>query len=200
MSISKSQLFVSGNTPPAVTRAIHHCLQIAPVESLGCYLGMPLLHQRITSRTYTFLYEKLKKKLAGWKSKILSQSGRALLIQSVLSAQPSYAMQTFKLPMETVDLLDKHIRRFFWNETDKDRNLHYLSWDKLCQPKWGGLGFKRLRALNIAYLAKIGWQVLIQKDALWVRTLKAKYCSPLDDQRSRNVSPLWRGYAPQPSS
>lgn len=51
-------------------------------EDLGKYLGMPLLKGRMNKHTHSFLSEKVASKIAGCKSKILSQAARALLIQN----------------------------------------------------------------------------------------------------------------------
>lgn len=74
---------------------------------------MPVLHSRITSKTYDFLVEKVRLKLSAWKAKILSQAARVLLIKSVLTALPSYVMQTSRIPAVTLCDVDRHIRMFF---------------------------------------------------------------------------------------
>ncbi|CAN1193797.1 hypothetical protein LINPERHAP2_LOCUS42181 [Linum perenne] len=39
----------------------------------------------------------------------------------------------------------------------------------------GGLGFKSFQGFNLAFLAKLAWQLLIQLDTLWARLLKCLY-------------------------
>lgn len=69
-----------------------------------------------------------------------------------------------------------------------------MSWDALCKPKgYAGLGFKKLRDMNTAFLAKIGWQMIQRPDKLWVHILTSKYGSPLDESHKQNVSTTWRG-------
>lgn len=51
-----------------------------------------------------------------------------------------------------------------------------MSWDKLCVRKEdGGLGFRDLKAFNLALLGKQGWKFVSDRDALVTRLFKAKY-------------------------
>ena len=51
-----------------------------------------------------------------------------------------------------------------------DPKMYWFSWDKVCTPKdEGGLGFRDLKAFNLALLAKQGWRLQTNT------SLKAKY-------------------------
>lgn len=71
---------------------------------LGKYMGIPLLHKRASNISFAPILEKTQKKLSGWKRDCLNMASRASLIKSVLSALPSYYMQTLlptsKRPIE----------------------------------------------------------------------------------------------------
>ena len=56
------------------------------------------------------------------------------------------------------------------------RELLWIAWDKLCRPKadWG-MGFKDLKAFNLALLAKQGWWLLQNQSTLFHQVFKAKY-------------------------
>ncbi|CAL9021082.1 unnamed protein product, partial [Prunus brigantina] len=86
---------------------------------LGKYLGLPLLHSRVTKGTYNGLLDKVQNRLAAWKRKCLSLAGRATLIQAVTSSIPVYTMQTVKLPGSICEDLDRINRDFFWSGSGK---------------------------------------------------------------------------------
>ncbi|XP_031106167.1 uncharacterized protein LOC116010798 [Ipomoea triloba] len=82
-----------------VKRDLKRTMGILVSENLGNYLGVPILQQRVTKQTFTYILEGMKKKLANWKAETLSLAGRKVLIQSVLATLPVYSMQAFKLPV-----------------------------------------------------------------------------------------------------
>lgn len=85
------------------------------------------------------------------------------------------------------------IRRFFWDEMDGNRRLHWLPWRTICLPKkCGGLGIKNLKLMSAAFLAKLGWKLLTETEPLWVQILLAKYGSPLSPKTRQNASFTWR--------
>ena len=53
---------------------------------------------RSKRNTFIELKEKLARKLAGWKEKLLSRAGKEILIKAAAQAVPTYTMSCFKLP------------------------------------------------------------------------------------------------------
>ena len=66
----------------------------------------------------------------------------------------------------------------------------------MCKPKAdGGMGFKDLRAFNLALLAKQGWRLIQNPGSLTHRVLKAKYFSEsnfMEVQIGKKPSYIWR--------
>ncbi|CAN1781937.1 Putative ribonuclease H protein At1g65750 [Linum perenne] len=99
----------------------------------------------------------MRKKLEGWKGNSLSFAGRMTLAMSVLNFIPSYAMQTSVIPVATTKCIDAIIRNFIWGGFSVKTKTHLLSWDHICRSKaQGGLGLRKVRELNQAYLMKLG--------------------------------------------
>ena len=112
---------------------------------------------RSKRNTFNDLKEKLGNKLSGWKEKLLSNANKEILIKSMAQAIPSYTMSCFKLHDALCDDLVGLVRRFWWGQQEIHSKLAWLSWDKMCAPKEErGMGFRDLKASNIALLAKQG--------------------------------------------
>lgn len=118
--------------------SICNVLNIMETDDLGTYLGVPTINGRTSKKEYQFLVDRINGKLAGWKSKLISMTGRATLVQSCLSSVLYYVMQTTKLPKSTCDEIDKISRRFIWGGTNEQRRIHSVAWDTITKPKLGG--------------------------------------------------------------
>lgn len=93
----------------------------------------------------------------GWKGRLLSCVGREILIKAVAQATPTYTMSCFKLPDSLCKELNSMMGNFWWGQKDKERKMAWVTWEKLCTPKEeGGMGFRDLKAFNLALLAKQG--------------------------------------------
>ena len=98
------------------------------------------------------------------------------LIKAMAQAILAYTMRVFKLPDTLCDEMTSMVSSFWWGQTNGRNKLAWLSWDKVCVPKFdGGLGFQNLKAFNLALLAKQGCRLQTNTHSLIHRVLKACY-------------------------
>ena len=145
--------------------------------------------------TFNEIKEKLHRKLAGWKEKLLSKARKEVLIKAVAQAIPTYTMNCFRLPDSLCEELTSMIRKFWWGQQKEEKRIAWLSWEKLCVPKsCGGMGFKQLKYFNMALLAKQGWRLQTNPNSLVYWVLKARYfpqCEFIEASLSNNPSYSW---------
>ncbi|CAN1162261.1 Putative ribonuclease H protein At1g65750 [Linum perenne] len=85
-------------------------------------------------------------------------------------------MQTSVLPVKTCDEIDRRIRNFVWGTIEDARKICLKAWEKVCLSKEaGGLGLRLARQLNQAYLTKLAFTFVKEKDKLCVKVLENKY-------------------------
>jgi hypothetical protein len=102
-------------------------------------------------------------------------------------------MGCFDITKELCDEMSTMICRYLWSNQDSDKKMHWISWNKLTDPKEGGLGFRDIHVFNLAMLAKQGWRLIHAPDSLCAKVLKASYFPNSDVlQASRNMSYTWR--------
>ncbi|KAH9770621.1 reverse transcriptase domain-containing protein [Citrus sinensis] len=166
---TKTQVFFSHNVLGPTAHALSNELGFTVTADLGKYLGMPLLHGRITKATYQEILDKVDQRLSGWSASHLSLAGRITLTQSVLQDVLIYAMQSTSLPASTTSKLEQICRRFLWSGNEEYRKMSLIGWDRLCQPKaTGGLGFKKLALMNKALMMKIAGLFGLSLKNLWL--------------------------------
>jgi hypothetical protein len=194
----KSSIRFSKNTNPSTSALILDLLPFSPNPTKSIYLGLPILFGNSKRAAFQFIYDRVYSKMEGWRAKTLSQASRLMLIKSVAASIPSYAMSTFLLPKSICSQLDRSFKNFWWGfPTSKTRNLSLKSWNSLCIPKAsGGLGFRRMKDVNLSLMAKLGWKLLTGADYLWVSQLSGKYLNSgsfLSPSSISATSWLWKG-------
>jgi hypothetical protein len=152
-------------------------------EIFGCkegtlpfrYLGIPMNTHRIRNQDWQLVETRFQKKLASWKSKLLSAGGRLVLINAVLSSLPMFMMSFFRIPKGVLKKLDYYRSRFYWQSDEHKKKYRLIKWGVLQQPKClGGLGILDLETQNKCLLAK--WIInLLNEDGTWQQLIKAKY-------------------------
>lgn len=124
---TKTSIFFSSNVSAVLSKSISKALGFTISNNLGRYLGMPLLHSRVTKNTYQDIVDKVEKRLSSWNASHLSLAGPITLTQSVLQALPIFAMQTTNLPDGVQYKVDQACRRFLWSGNNKERKLSQIS-------------------------------------------------------------------------
>jgi exonuclease III len=173
----KSHILFSKNTSSSTITAIQNILPYDVTPATARHLGLPLLFGKSKVVAFSDILEKAQGKIAGWRSKTLSQAGKTVLVKVVASAIPSYAMSTFLLPDAFCHKLDIAFKNFWWGfPTNKARNLSLKSWSSLCLPKdQGGLGFRLMKDVNLSLVSKLCWKLLTNHASIWVPLFQQKY-------------------------
>ncbi|XP_075483774.1 putative mitochondrial protein AtMg00310 [Primulina tabacum] len=99
-------------------------------------------------------------------------------------------MSCFKLPESICKGIKQECTKFWWNDKEGKKGMHWMSWERLCRPKFhGGMSFRNLRAFCKAWLAKQVWRVIYDPTSLLARVLKARYFKHTD---ILSIPILWR--------
>jgi hypothetical protein len=140
------------------------------------YLGLPTVVGRSKEGAFKSITDRSRGKVGGWKGQGLSKAGREVLVKSILQAVPTYAMGCFQLTKGQCKQLTSISAGFWWGATEGRRKVHWLGWNKMCEPKpSGGMGFRDFKGFNQALLAKQAWRIVTNPNSLCSHVLKARY-------------------------
>ena len=144
-----------------------------PVKTFSCtYLGLPLHVRQIRRVDVQPLIDKVGRRLAAWKGRLMNKVGRLRLVNVVLTSIPTYYLTVFKLQKWAIKKIDKLRRSFLWKgSTDANGGHCLVKWSKVMRPKnFGGLGVLDLdlfsRALRLRWL----WHEWVSPEKPWVGT------------------------------
>jgi hypothetical protein len=118
------------------------------------YLGVPLHYEKLNREYLQPIIDKIMKRIARWKDRLLSYGARLLLLKACLVTIPIYLMSFIKFPKWVVEAISSQMANFFWNNQEDSHKYHISNIQTLCLKKeHGGLGVPDLRNLNICLLA-----------------------------------------------
>jgi len=140
------------------------------------YLGLPIGGDARRLSFWDPVLDRLKSRQSEWKSRNLSYGGRLILLKSVLSSLPVYALSFFRAPAGIISSIESILINFFWGGGEDHRKTAWVDWNSICMSKEvGGLGVQRLREFNIALLGKWCWRCLVGREGLWFKVLSSRY-------------------------
>ncbi|PNX92647.1 ribonuclease H, partial [Trifolium pratense] len=196
VSQEKTSILFSKNVNSGMRDKLLHLSGFREAYDLDKYLGVPLIGRAPKKADYQYLIDQVSNKLVKWKARQLSFAGRVTLAKSVLEAVPTYPMMTSRIPQSYLDEIQKIQRNFIWGDTENVRRYHAVRWSVVTMPKdMGGLGLRRLDAMNKACLLKLGWKLNNGSTDFWCEVLRGKYGSnslTIEMNTRSSDSNLWK--------
>ncbi|KAK4404580.1 putative mitochondrial protein [Sesamum angolense] len=119
INLQKSSVAFIRNTPLEVQRHLGEVLGIRLENKHEKYLGLPSMAFRSKRALFAPLKDRIWKRIHSWHEKTLSQADKAILIQSVVQAFPSFAMSYFRLPKTLLKEFQSLAADFFWHNGDR---------------------------------------------------------------------------------
>ena len=114
------------------------------------------------------MVDKVIKRIAGWRGKLLSYGDILTLIKSCLASIPIYLMSIIKFPKWAIDAINSQMANFFWNDQEDRHKYHLANMQLIAQKKeFGGLGIPDLRNLNLCLLGAWVSRYLLNENTLW---------------------------------
>ena len=83
INLEKSLVYFSSNTSERQKGQILEALGVQEVDRFESYLGLPTLIGRAKYSTFSYLKDRIWKKLQGWKGMLLSRAGKEILIKAM---------------------------------------------------------------------------------------------------------------------
>jgi len=117
------------------------------------YLGLPLGTRKPTVTEFMPLMARIERRISVI-SKFLSYNRGHILVNSVLSALPTFYMCSLKLPPQIIKQIDFYGKHCLWDKGDINRKGKCMvAWETSCRPKdQGGLGIIDTKSQNEALL------------------------------------------------
>ncbi|KAG8051284.1 hypothetical protein GUJ93_ZPchr0009g2396 [Zizania palustris] len=140
------------------------------------YLGLPLGTRLPKFQEFGELLNRIENRLAAT-SFWLTTAGKLQIVNSVLTALPTYSMCMFQLPAKVVHRIDQARRACLWRGRTPEESMKPLvKWEHVYKPKEkGGLGVINIRAQNNALLLKMLDKFYNKRDIPWVNLIWQKY-------------------------
>lgn len=83
-----------------------------------CYLGVPIVSGRLKVVHVDDMVQKVCGRIGGWKTKLLSQGARLILIRHILMSLPMHLLSCIHVPKAVLERINECLRKFFWGSSD----------------------------------------------------------------------------------
>ncbi|XP_042950117.1 uncharacterized protein LOC122282232 [Carya illinoinensis] len=122
----KSTVLFSKNTKTVDKTQILQQVGVKATSNFEKYLGLPAIVGRQKVATFHALIDKTWARMANWKNKFLSNTGKEVFLKEVLQAIPTYAMGTFLVPTSITNKLNQLIKKFWWGYNEDTSKIQWV--------------------------------------------------------------------------
>jgi hypothetical protein len=156
------------------------------------YLGLPLGTTRPSVQDYLPLVSRIERRLMGI-TLLLSYAGRLKLVNSVLSAMPTFHLCTLKIHITVIEQIDIYRKHCLWDRGDINRKGGCLvAWSDACKAKKdGGLGIIDLHVHSKALLVKFIHKFYNREDLPCVSLTWESFYSSNAPHLKRSAGSFW---------
>ena len=102
------------------------------------YLGLPTLEGRMKDEHFQPIMERFGKRCNNWNERFMSYAAKEVHVKSVAQALPTFIMGVFLLSKGFCEKYEKMIKDFWWGDEKEHRKVHWMSWERMTQPKRAG--------------------------------------------------------------
>lgn len=100
INANKFSIFFSNNVIQYNRNEVSQVLGMDEADEHSKYIGFPNTLRRNKSVLLGYLKEKVKLRIRSWNGKVVSRSGKEILIKLVAQSLPTFAMNVFLLPLD----------------------------------------------------------------------------------------------------
>jgi len=158
---------------------------------------VPLHFTNLRKEDLQPIIDKIIKRIADWKGKLLSYAGRLTLLKAFLASVPIYLMSIIKFPKWAIAMINSQMSHFLWNNNEESHKYHLANWQLVAQKKEvGGFGTPDMRNLNLSLLSSWIFRYGLQSESIWVKMVDYKYNTNNPNFMCSNntaASPFWKG-------
>ena len=122
VNLTKLGVTFLGNTPNSRRTKLLHLLHMDPMRKDNEYLDNPIFFLKNQTTYFSFIKERVLKRIEGWSNKLLYRGGRTTFIKSMIQVVSSNTMSSISVPSSKCSNLDAMTRKLWWKEGQ-------LEWD-----------------------------------------------------------------------
>ena len=106
INLEKSTILFSPNVHETVKAYLCSMLGMVNSSLAEKYLGVPAIIGRNIKVVFTYIKDKVWRRLCGWNHKLLSLTGKEIILKVVVQAIPSFVTSVFLLPISLCSELE----------------------------------------------------------------------------------------------
>jgi hypothetical protein len=88
------------------------------------YLGVSPHYDKLRREDIQPIVDKIIKRIADWKGRLLSYGARLILLKTCLASIPIYLIFVIKFPKWSVKAIKPQMANFFWNDQRNNHKYH----------------------------------------------------------------------------